>query len=110
MTAAAVAKSFCHCMVIVSPSVTSRLLGGKAYARWRTPLVALALLSYVLHPGGGLYRDAIMVQAHSMHSSGRLAALGLLVRLLVGSRTPFWLVLRCGWGGQPALHADDRPL
>lgn len=93
MTAAAIAKSFCHCLVTVSPSLLSRTLGGKAYARWRTTLVALALLSYALHPGGGLYRDAIMAKTH-LGTRGRPAALGLLVRLLVGSRTPFWLLLR----------------
>jgi hypothetical protein len=93
--------------VIVSPSYMQFVLGKRAYLRHRTAIVCVALLAYVMHPGGGLYRDAVMVL-----SQDGLGALNLFVRLLVGSRTLFWLILRCGrptgvagWCIVHALHA-----
>jgi hypothetical protein len=80
--------------VIVSPSYLQFVLGKRAYLRHRTAIVCVALLAYVLHPGGGLYRDAVMAL-----SQDGLGALNLFVRLLVGSRTLFWLILRCGRAG-----------
>ena len=93
LTALAVLKSWMHFMVIISPSYLQLLLPRSTYLRHRVTVVALALLAYVLHPGGGLYRDAVMAV-----SQDGLGALNLFVRLLVGSRTLFWLILRCAAG------------
>ncbi|EFN56972.1 hypothetical protein CHLNCDRAFT_143565 [Chlorella variabilis] len=92
MTAQAVMRSFCHFMVIISPSYLQLVLGRRAYLQHRVAIIGLALTSYVLHPGGGLYRDAMMQSPQDS-----LAALSLFVRLLVGSRTLFWLVLSFGY-------------
>jgi hypothetical protein len=56
------------------------------------------MLSYVFHPGGGLYRDAI-VNEHV----GGLEAITLFIRLLIGSRTLFWLILVFGYKMSPEL-------
>ena len=85
--------------VIISPSYLQLLLSRRAYLRHRVAIIALALLSYVFHPGGGLYRDAVMVEAgEGARGGGRgLEALNLLARIAVGSRIPFWLVLALGY-------------
>lgn len=77
---------------IISPVYLTRVLGKQTYLRYRVAIIALALLAYTLHSGGGLYRDAVMTQDEQQ--GGNLAAFTLFVRLLVGSRTLFWLVLR----------------
>jgi hypothetical protein len=78
---------------IISPVYLTCVLGKQAYLRYRVAIIALALLSYTLHSGGGLYQDAVMTRDEQR--GGDLAALTLFVRLLVGSCTLFWLVLRC---------------
>ncbi|KAL4854525.1 O-methyltransferase MdmC [Chlorella vulgaris] len=92
LTAVAVFRSFLHYLAIISPVFLTRVLAKQTYLRYRVAIIALALLSYTLHPGGGLYRDAVM--ARDEQWGGNLAALTLFMRLLVGSRTLFWLVLR----------------
>ena len=96
----------CRMQVIISPSYLQLVLGRRAYLQHRVAIIGLALTSYVLHPGGGLYRDAMMQSPQDS-----LAALSLFVRLLVGSRTLFWLVLRwAGREGRPLLLASTTIL
>lgn len=65
----------------------------------------MALAAYVFHPGGGLYRDAQMQGTASV----LLGAATLFVKLLVGSRTLFWMILSFGYPLPPRvgipLHA-----
>lgn len=94
------ARSSAHCAVTCAPAYTRRLLGEARYLRYRSWIVAAALVSYTLHPGGGLYRDAVMINA-AEHTG--LDAINLFVRLLIGSRTLFWLILILGYDLPPAF-------
>lgn len=93
-------RSFLHFSIVIGPAYWQRILSKATYARWRNFIVAAALLSYTFHPGGGLYRDAVMINA-AEHTG--LSAAHLFVRLLVGSRTLFWLILVFGYELPPLL-------
>ena len=83
-----------HFIIIVAPAYVRHLLGSERYAGSRNFIIAAALFAYVYHPGGGLYRDAVMGSA-AEHTGLTTAA--LFIRLLVGSRTLFWLILVFGY-------------
>lgn len=63
----------------------------------------------------GLYRDSLIVTSAAAVAGGGAAAAGaaaaLLVRLAVGSRTLFWLMLAFGYQLPPHLQVGgDRAL
>lgn len=93
-------RSSFHFIIICGPAYLPYVLGRRRYERNRTYFVIAALISYVLHPGGGLYRDAVMSNV-AEHTG--LDAFNLFVRLLIGSRTLFWLVLVFGYELPPEI-------
>ena len=93
-------RSSFHFLIICGPAYFPYILGKQCYERNRTYFAIAALFSYVLHPGGGLYRDAVMINA-AEHTG--LDAFNLFVRLLVGSRTLFWLILVFGYELPPEI-------
>ena len=102
---AAAARPPTCAQVIISPCYLQLLMSRRAYLRHRVAIIALALLSYVFHPGGGLYRDAVMVEEAQGGRGRGLEALNLLARVAVGSRIPFWLVLALGYQLPSAVFA-----
>jgi hypothetical protein len=96
----AIARSFLHFIVTIGPAYLPLALGTSRYTRYRNFIIAAAMLSYVFHPGGGLYRDSIM--KNTAEHTG-LETLTLFIRLLIGSRTLFWLLLVFGYKMAPEL-------
>ncbi|KAG7675265.1 hypothetical protein Ndes2526B_g08132 [Nannochloris sp. 'desiccata'] len=90
----AIGRSSLHFIITIGPVYLPYVLRTTRYTRYRNFIIAAAMLSYVLHPGGGLYRDAIM-QNTAEHTG--LEAVTLFIRLLIGSRTLFWLILVFGY-------------
>lgn len=96
----AILHSAMHFLVIISPAYLRHIFGRQWYAQHRNIVIIAALLAYITHPGGGLYRDAIMEsEAERTH----LNAITMVVRLLVGSRMLFWLILVFGYELPPEL-------
>ena len=95
-----IARSSLHCAIICCPFYIPTLIGKERYKRYRSFIVAAAFISYILHPGGGLYRDAVMVNSNE-HTG--LDAINLFVRLVIGSRTLFWLLLIFGYELPPLV-------
>lgn len=93
-------RSFIHFIIIVAPAYVRHMLGKERYVGSRNFIVAAALFAYIYHPGGGLYRDAVMGNA-AEHTG--LTAAALFIRLLVGSRTLFWLILVFGYTLPPEI-------
>jgi hypothetical protein len=96
----AIARSSLHFTTTISPVYLTRALGTARYTKYRNFIIAAAMLSYVFHPGGGLYRDAVM-QNTAEHTGVEAAT--LFIRLLIGSRTLFWLILVFGYKMPPEL-------
>jgi len=96
----AITRSSVHFIITIGPVYLPLALGKPRYTRYRNFIIVAAMLSYVFHPGGGLYRDAIM-QNTAEHTG--LEAFTLFIRLLIGSRTLFWLILVCGYKMVPEL-------
>ena len=100
LSARAILHSAMHFLVIIGPAYLRHIFGRQWYAQYRNIIIIAALLAYITHPGGGLYRDAIMEnEAERTH----LNALTMMVRLLVGSRMLFWLILVFGYELPPEL-------
>jgi hypothetical protein len=100
LPARAILRSFAHLCAITAPAYMRPLLGRERYLRHRTAIVCAAISAYAFHPGGGLYRDAI--QTNAAEHTG-LDAAALFVRVVVGSRTLFWLVLVLGYQLPPLV-------
>jgi hypothetical protein len=96
----AIGRSSVHFFTTIGPVYLRHILGKGRYIRYRNFIIAAAMLSYVFHPGGGLYRDAVM-QNTAEHTG--LQAITLFIRLLIGSRTLFWLILVFGYKMPPEL-------
>ena len=96
----AILRSAFHFVVSCGPFYWRYIIGKEQYTKYRNFFVSAALISYVLHPGGGLYRDAVMLNA-AEHTG--LDAINLFVRLLIGSRTLFWLLLVFGYELPPLV-------
>eukprot|EP00887_Chlorella_sp_A99_P004789 scaffold4.g4789.t1 len=103
---AAIAHSFCHFLVIISPCYLQALLGRERYLRHRNKILVLALAGYAFHPGGGLYRDATVAAAQNEGAEATLlGAAALFVRCLVASRALFWGFLVSGYRMPPHIGA-----
>lgn len=94
LTYKSILRSFFHFIITIGPAYWPTILGKDRYVKYRDFFVSLAIISYSLHPGGGLYRDAIIYNAAERTN---LDAAALFVRLIVGSRTLFWALLIFGY-------------
>ena len=86
---------------VAPPPKKQMVLGPRRYLRWRLLIVPAALAAYAFHPGGGLYRDAVVAAQAGGAAPSLLSAASLGVRLLVASRAVFWGFLVWGYQARP---------
>jgi len=94
----AIFRSFVHCFVTIGPLYWTKLINKRTYKRFRGFIIAASIVSYTLHPGGGLYRDAV---TENVTEHTGLGAIKLFVKVLISSRMLFWQILLLGYSANP---------
>lgn len=98
LSSLAIFRSFVHCFITIGPLYWTRLIDTYAYKRYRGIIIAASIVSYTLHPGGGLYRDAV---TDNVTEHTGLGAIKLFVKVLISSRMLFWQILLLGYSANP---------
>eukprot|EP00890_Picochlorum_soloecismus_P001575 jgi/Picsp_1/2418/NSC_05879-R1_hypothetical protein CHLNCDRAFT_143565 [Chlorella variabilis] len=94
----AIFRSFVHCFITIGPLYWTKLMNKLSYKRYRGIIIAASIVSYTLHPGGGLYRDAV---TDNVTEHTGLGAIKLFVKALISSRMLFWQILLLGYSTNP---------